>query len=172
MGFGAFLFLAIIFIGFLVVVGVVAVVVVFLKLCNGILTGDLNSGYLVALAGLLVVDDHERLGKAVEPKKLPFDFLIFSAGSSQNDTVSDISGGSKLLWLSMLPLKGGVVRGEVKVFGVGAAWSTRSKPAVVEGNWGTLRTLKCFSSIFDPLLCGWKILSTLELLNSFLFFFL
>ena len=95
-GFGAFLFLAIIFIGFLVVVGVVAVVVVFLKLCNGILTGDLNSGYLVALAGL-VVDDHERLGKAVEPKKLPFDFLLFSAGSSQNDTVSDISGGSKLL---------------------------------------------------------------------------
>ena len=95
-GFGAFLFLAIIFIGFLVVVAGVEVVVVFLKLCNGILTGDLNSGYLVALAGL-VVDDHERLGKAVDPTKLPFVFILFSAGSSQNDTVSDISGGSKLL---------------------------------------------------------------------------
>ena len=95
-GFGAFLFLASIFIGFLVVVAVVAVVVVFLKLCNGILTGDLNSGYLVALAGL-VVGDHERLGKAVDPTKLPFVLTLFSVGSSQNDTVSDISGGSKLL---------------------------------------------------------------------------
>lgn len=93
---GAFLFLAIIFIGFLVVVEVVAVVVVFLKLWSGILTGDLNSGYLVALAGV-VVDDQERLGTAVEPTKLPFVFILFSAGSSQNDTVSDISGGSKLL---------------------------------------------------------------------------
>ena len=95
-GFCAFLFRAIIFIGFLVVVGVVAVVVVFLKLWSGILTGDLNSGYLVALAGV-VVDDQERLGKAVEPTKPPFVFTLFSAGSSQNDTVSDISGGSKLL---------------------------------------------------------------------------
>ena len=77
-----------------------AVVVVFLKLWSGILTGDLNSGYLVALAGV-VVDDQERLGKAVVPTKLPFEptlvFIFCSAGSSQNDTVSDISGGSKLL---------------------------------------------------------------------------
>ena len=97
---GAFLFLAIIFIGFLVVVEVVVVVVVFLKLCSGILTGDLNSGYFVALAGV-VVDDQERLGTAVEPTKFPFEpslvFILFTAGSSQNDTVSDISGGSKLL---------------------------------------------------------------------------
>ena len=100
-GFGAFLFLAIIFIGFLVVVvGVVAVVVVFLKLWSGILTGALNTGYLVSLAGV-VVDDQDRLGKAVVPTKPPFEpslvFTLFSAGSSQNDTVSDISGGSKLL---------------------------------------------------------------------------
>ena len=97
---GVFLFLAIIFIGFLIVVEVVVVVVVFLKLCSGILTGDLNSGYFVALGGV-VVDDQERLGTAVEPTKFPFEpsfvFILFAAGSSQNDTVSDISGGSKLL---------------------------------------------------------------------------
>ena len=97
---GGFLFRAIIFIGFLVVAVVVVVVVVFLKLWSGILTGDLNSGYLVGLAGV-VVEDQERLGTAVEAIKFPFEpslvFVLFSPGLSQNDTVSDISGGCKLL---------------------------------------------------------------------------
>ena len=90
-----FLFL---FTGFLVVVVVVVVVVVFLKLSSGILTGDLNSGYFVALGGV-VVEDQERLGAAVEPVKYPFDviFVVLSDVSSQNDTVSDISGGTRLL---------------------------------------------------------------------------
>ena len=89
-----FLFL---FTGFLVVVEVV-VVVLFLKLSNGILTGDLNSGYFVALGGV-VVEDQERLGAAVEPLKYPLDviFVVLSDVSSQNDTVSDISGGTRLL---------------------------------------------------------------------------
>ena len=91
---GVFLFL---FTGFLVVV-VVVVVVLFLKLSSGILTGDLNSGYFVAL-GAVVVEDQERLGAAVEPVKYPFDviFVDLSDVSSQNDTVSDISGGTRLL---------------------------------------------------------------------------
>ena len=89
-----FLFL---FTGFLVVV-VVVVVVLFLKLSSGILTGDLNSGYFVALGGV-VVEDQERLGAAVEPVKYPLDviFVVLSDVSSQNDTVSDISGGTRLL---------------------------------------------------------------------------
>ena len=91
---GVFLFL---FTGFLVVV-VVVVVVLFLKLSSGILTGDLNSGYFVALGGV-VVEDQERLGAAVEPVKYPLDviFVDLSDVSSQNDTVSDISGGTRLL---------------------------------------------------------------------------
>ena len=91
---GVFLFL---FTGFLVVV-VVVVVVLFLKLSSGILTGDLNSGYFVALGGV-VVEDQERLGAAVEPVKYPLDviFVVLSDVSSQNDTVSDISGGTRLL---------------------------------------------------------------------------
>ena len=89
-----FLFL---FTGILVVV-VVVVVVLFLKLSSGILTGDLNSGYFVALGGV-VVEDQERLGAAVEPVKYPLDviFVVLSDVSSQNDTVSDISGGTRLL---------------------------------------------------------------------------
>ena len=91
---GVFLFL---FTGILVVV-VVVVVVLFLKLSSGILTGDLNSGYFVALGGV-VVEDQERLGAAVEPVIYPFDviFVDLSDVSSQNDTVSDISGGTRLL---------------------------------------------------------------------------
>ena len=74
------------------------VVVVFLKLSSGILTGDLNSGYFVALGGV-VVEDQERLGAAVEPVKYPLEviFVVLSDVSSQNDTVSDISGGTRLL---------------------------------------------------------------------------